>query len=244
MVLIFVPPRRNFLHPPRRTNNYFVPTSSTGQIIPHKYFTVSYSEKDEQAEWVAYKLTQDSFSHLIDRTNDYREDPYVKTVSSNPSDYKGSDYDMGHLAPANAMSQNYTAMSESFYLSNISPQKASFNRGIWKRLEYKVQYWAELNDSLFVVTGPILNSPIDVIGNNRVTVPRAFYKTLLAFKNGKTKGIAFIMPNEKSSKSIYAYATSIDKVEEITGIDFYYNLNVEIQNEVEANTDLKKWGLN
>ena len=180
---------------------------------------------------------------ILGRTNDYREDPFVETKSSELTDFKDSGYDMGHLAPAAAMSHNYTAMSESFYLSNISPQKASFNRGIWKRLEEKVKYWAEINDSIFVVTGPLLDYPIDIIGYNKVTVPRAFYKTLLGFKDGKAKGIAFIIPNEKSNKSVYLYATTIDKVEEITGIDFYYNLNNATQNEVEANKDVKKWFL-
>lgn len=142
------------------------------------------------------------------------------------------------------MSHNYTSMSESFYMSNISPQVAEFNRGIWKRLEQKVRYWAAMNDSLYVVTGPILKMPIDMIGDNDVTVPRSFYKTLLRFKDGKVKGIAFIMPNQKSNKSIYSYATSIDYVEDITGIDFYYNLNMNIQNQVEANKDIKEWVLN
>ena len=225
-------------------NPFLLPTSTTDQIIKHNYFTVSYSEKDEQAEWVAYKVTLNNFNSTIKRTNDYRSDPYVKTKSAETYDYQGSGYDMGHLAPARTMSHNYRSMSESFYLSNISPQVSAFNRGIWKKLEQKIRYWAAMNDSLFVVTGPILKVPIDIIGDNDVTVPRSFYKTLLSFKNGKIKGIAFVMPNQQSNQSIYTYATSIDEVEKITGIDFYHNLNTQIQNEVEANDDIKKWALN
>ncbi|RXP60886.1 DNA/RNA non-specific endonuclease [Lutibacter sp. HS1-25] len=220
---------------------FFYPTSTTNQIIKHPYFTVSYSEKNEQAEWVAYKITSNNYNKSIERTNDYREDPYVKTQSASPKDYSGSGYDMGHLAPAHDMGHNITAMSESFYLSNISPQKASFNRGIWKSLEGKISYWSSFNDSIYVVTGPILDNPIEHIGENKVTVPRAFYKTLLAFKNGKIKAVAFIMPNEKSDKSIYTYAVPIDKVEEVTGIDFYYNLDKIIQDSLEANINLKTW---
>lgn len=220
---------------------FLSPTSTTSQIIKHNYFIVSYSEKNEQAEWVAYKLTKTSFNDNVERTNDYREDPFVKTGSASLEDYSGSGYDMGHLAPAETMSQNFTSMSESFYLSNISPQKASFNRGIWKTLEGKVRYWASMSDSLFVVTGPILNNPIDRIGKNNVIVPRAFYKTLVGYRNGKARGIAFILPNEKSNKSIYSYAVSIDSVEVLTGIDFYYKLDTIIQDELEAKKDLKRW---
>lgn len=225
-------------------NILFHPTSTTGQIIKHTYYIVSYSEKDEQPEWVAYKIANTNFNNHIARTNDYREDPYIKSGSATPNDYSDSGYDMGHLAPAKTMSKNLTSMSESFYLTNICPQTPSFNRGIWKRLEEKVRYWAAINDSIYEVTGPILDHPIGHIGENNVTVPRAFYKALLRFKNGKVKGIGFIMPNEKSDKSIYSYAVAIDEIEEMTGIDFYYKLDKPIQNSVEVNNDLKIWLLN
>jgi endonuclease G len=225
----------------KTTKTLFQPTSSYDQIISHNYFTLSYSEKDEQPEWVFYKVSVKNYKKQIRRTNDYREDPLVKTSSASPKDYKGSGYDMGHLAPAHAMAQNYKAMSESFYLSNISPQKPSFNRGIWRSLENKVEFWSSFNDSIYVVAGPILDNPIDIIGENKLSVPRAFYKTLISFKGGEAKGLAFIIPNKKSTKSIYSYVTSIDEVEKITGIDFYHNLDTAIQDRVEANLDVKKW---
>jgi len=218
-------------------------SSTFGQIIYHSYYTVSYNEDHEQAEWVAYKITVDNINNNVQRTNDYRDDPYVQTKSAHRNDYRGSGYDMGHLAPARTMSHNYKSMSESFYLSNISPQVKEFNRGIWKRLEQKVRYWSFFNDSTYVVTGPILDHPIEQIGYNNVSVPQAFYKALVGFKDGKVKGIAFIMPNKGSDRSIYSYATSIDYVEDITGIDFFYNLDKIVQDRIEANSDLKKWSL-
>jgi endonuclease G len=217
------------------------PTSTTNQVITHNYLTLSYSEKDEQPEWVFYKVSNKNYNKQVKRTNDYREDPFVKTESASPKDYYKSGYDMGHLAPARAMAHNYNAMSESFYLSNISPQKASFNRGIWRSLESKVEYWSSFRDSIYVVTGPILDNPIDQIGDNKVNVPRAFYKTLVSFKDGRAKGIAFILPNEKSSKSIYTYATSIDEVERITKIDFYSQMDLNTQLNVESNKNIKKF---
>ena len=38
------------------TNEYFLPTSTTGQIVHHEGYSLSYSEMHEQAEWVAYEL--------------------------------------------------------------------------------------------------------------------------------------------------------------------------------------------
>jgi len=221
----------------------FYPSSTTNDVVYHNYYALSYSEPNEQAEWVAYKMTVSNFANDINRTNDFREDPKVETGSAQLSDYYKSGFDRGHLAPAGSMKINRTSMSQSFFMSNMSPQKPGFNRGIWKRLEEKVRYWTEQNDSIFVVSGPILDKPLGTIGNNEVTIPRAYYKTLLAYKNGEAKGLAFILPNESSSASLYKYIVSIDEVEEITGIDFYQNIDPNVQEEVEANRDVKLWFL-
>ena len=219
----------------------FYPTSTYDQVISHTYYTLSYSEHDEQAEWVAYKMTNTNFSADISRTNNFRVDPKVTTTSAELSDYYKSGYDRGHLAPAGSMKINKTSMSESFYMSNMSPQNPSFNRGIWKRLEEKVRYWTEINDSVFVVSGPILDNPLGTIGDNKVTIPKAYYKTLLGYKDGKAKGLAFIMPHEKSGESLYKFIVSINDVEEVTGIDFYHKIDKNVQDEVEENKDVKLW---
>lgn len=218
----------------------FYPTSTTKQIIKHQYYTVSYSKKDRQPEWVAYKVINSNINN-INRTNNYREDVFNNTTSASPDDYQNSGYDMGHLAPAKTMSQNEVSMSESFYLSNISPQLPSFNRGIWKRLENKVRYWAEFSDSLYVVSGPILKNPLGKIGSNNITIPNAFYKVVLRFKNNKSVGIAFLIPHKKSDTSIYSYAVSIDSLEILTGIDFNKKLNAQLQNKLESNSNVKRF---
>ncbi|MFT5822124.1 MAG: endonuclease G [Crocinitomix sp.] len=220
----------------------FLRPSSTGnQVIHHNGYSLSYDEQAEQADWVFYKLTRSSISSFIKRSNDYREDPFVNEGSATLDDYRGSGYDRGHLAPAGSMKLGAQSMSHSFFMSNISPQYPAFNRGVWKRLEGKVRFWVESKDSIFVVTGPVLDSPLDTIGGNNVIVPRAYYKTLLTYKDEKVKGIAFLLPHEESDKSLYAFATSIDSVEVITGIDFYSNLDLSIQTKVEENSSIKSF---
>jgi endonuclease G len=84
------------------------------------------------------------------RTNDFREDYKVTTGSASLSDFKGSGYDRGHLAPAGDMKWSSTAMSESFYMSNMSPQKPGFNRGIWKKLESRKLPWFSRSTSRII----------------------------------------------------------------------------------------------
>jgi len=226
---------------PEEETSIYSPSSTTDQIVKHSYYSLSYSEKDEQAEWVFYKLTDENLNGDIDRTDDFRVDPKVTTISAEKSDYYKSGYDRGHLAPAGSMKINYKSMSESFYLSNMSPQTAGFNRGVWKRLEGEIRKLARVNDSIFVVSGPILDNPLSSIGANEVSVPRAYYKTLLAYKDGVAKGLAFILPHESSKEDLYNYAVSIDSVEIVTNIDFYKGLDSEEQVEIEKNYDATIW---
>ena len=215
--------------------------TQSDQIIFHTAYTLKYSEQHEQASWVAYTLKSSHTSGNVGRTNDFRIDYKVKTGSASLSDYKGSGYDRGHLAPAGDMKWSSTAMSESFYMSNMSPQKPGFNRGIWKKLEGSVRNWADDNGEIHVVTGPILTGSYPSIGSNQVSIPNYYYKVILDYKEPELKGIGFILLHEKSNSSLKSFAVSIDEVERRTGIDFYYSLPDEIENQIESSIDVSKW---
>jgi endonuclease G len=145
------------------------------KLIQHTGYSFVYSEEHEQAKWIAYVLNNKELDGIFDRSDNFREDPFVSSGSADNSDYAKSGYDRGHLAPAADMKWSEKAMSESFYYSNMSPQLPAFNRGIWKMLEEKVRDWALENDSILIVTGPILSSKnqkkLATIGPNSVAVP-------------------------------------------------------------------------
>jgi len=210
-------------------------------IIRHVGYTLSYNETHEQANWVAYELTLEEVNGIFERTNDFRPDPMVKTGSATLADYRGSGYDRGHLAPAGDMKWSAIAMSESFYMSNMSPQRPSFNRGIWKRLEEQVRKLAVDNKSVYIATGGVLIPGLIRIGPNQVSVPEKFYKVILDYQEPELKGIGFILPNKGSKEPLQNYAVTIDKVESVTGIDFFYALPDEIEEEIESKINLSKW---
>lgn len=217
--------------------DFIQPASTQNQIVNHLQYSFSYSEKDEQAEWVAYKLFKNSINDLVKRKDNFREDLQVATGSATLKDYKNSGYDRGHLAPAKAMSFNDLTMSESFYMSNMSPQTPSFNRGIWKKLEAEVRSWIPISDSLYVVTGPVLNKPLGRIGESQVTVPSYYYKSIIRFYKEELFGIGFLLKNEKSNSSVSSFSASIDSVEKVTGLNFFHQLDIAIQNQLESNSN-------
>ncbi len=211
------------------------------QIIEHSFYTLSYNNEHEQADWVAYTIYPFPDSTSVKRKDAFRVDPLVEGGSATLNDYKRSGYDRGHLAPAKAMSFSKESMSESFFMSNMSPQAGSFNRQIWRFLEAQVYKWSKESDSLYVVTGPVLDNPLGTIGENKVSIPRSYYKTIVRFKDGKTTGIGFLLKNEKSKEKFFKFATSIDSIEQVTGIDFYHQLDDEIEKKLEANKEVEKF---
>lgn len=220
----------------------FLPSSTTGVMVRHVYFDLSYSEAHEQAEWVAYTLDK---SHLS--KNDFKrpyfvQDRDVKSGSADLRNYKGSGYDRGHLVPAGDRRFDYNAYHETFLTSNISPQNHDFNSGIWNRLEQKVRYWAQHFDGVYVVTGGILEKGLKSIGDERVSVPREFYKIVVDASGPVPKAIAFLIPNEPSQKSFFDFVITIDALEQKTGIDFFPALEDTIEDRMEASIDLAAWG--
>lgn len=224
----------------------YVPAHTGAEIITqHKAFTLCYSEKYEQAEWVAYHLTAEMCNNNgEERTNNFRPDPAISTGSATPDDYKKSGYDRGHLCPAGDMGWNDETMSESFLMSNMSPQVPAFNRGIWKSLESDVREWAKTNKELYVVTAGVLEEGLPTIGPDKVAIPRYYYKVILDISAPEYKAIAFVLPNKGSKASVFNYAVSIDSVERLTGIDFFPALPDSLEHALEMQSDSTYWKLN
>jgi endonuclease G len=223
----------------------FVPKHSVDElVISHKAFSVCYNEHHEQAQWVAYRLTAAMcLNNSEERGDDFRADNDVLTGSASPADYRKSGYDRGHLCPAGDMAWNDVAMSESFLMSNMSPQLPAFNRGIWKKLEGNVRQWAKDNEEVFVVTAGVLNGNLKSIGGNKVSVPEFYYKVVLDAKPPELKAIAFVMPNCANKVSVFNYAVSIDSVEHLTGIDFFPALPDSLENELESRFSVNLWNV-
>lgn len=218
-----------------------IPFSSSPDIIKHTGYSLSYNEEHEQANWIAYELTKDETKKLFERTDKFLIDPKVKTYSATDNDYYGSGYDRGHLAPAADMGWSSTAMEESFYYSNMSPQNASFNRGIWKRLEALTRSWAIEIESIYIVTGGVLTKGLPTIGVNMISVPKYFYKVILSYSDLSIEGIGFILPNSGSSLPLETFSVSIDSVEKFTGLNFFPLLPDDIENKIELEKCIPCW---
>jgi len=228
------------------------------EVIVHSAMSLVYSEQHEQAKWVTHIITADIIDGKGKRTNNFRKDPLVKTGSAEGEDYflktkkpkpkkgytyDGFGYDRGHLAPSADFKWSKKALSESFFYSNMSPQLPKFNRNKWAKLEGLLRGYitSHPNTQLYVVTGPLLNDslPKQKRSVNGLSIPKYYYKVALDLKN--KQAIAFIMPNKEIKHPISSFAVDINEVEEVTGINFFYQLDDVLEEELESQKEISVW---
>lgn len=217
----------------------FLPSSTTNSVYKHKGYALSYVEKHEQAEWVAYYLEKSDFSFVKYNRPFFNQDPLVVTKSADWKNFKNTKYNKGHLCPAGDRKKSYDLYKETFYTSNASPQLYDFNAGVWNRLEQKTRYWAAKYNGVYVVSGGVLNNNLKTIGSEKVSVPNYFYKIILT-KDGN-RMIGFLLPHKESKDALYTFTVSVDTIEKLTGIDFFPALEDNLENKLEQNTNYKDW---
>lgn len=211
-------------------------------ILNREGYALGYIDYHEQPSWVIYHMTDvEAKTKAASRDDNFREDPEITTGSATLADYRGSGFDRGHLAPAADMAFSVKTMDESFYLSNMSPQRSEFNRGIWKDLESQVRNFAISEGDIYVVTGPIL--PVKktlTIGASKVTVPERYYKVVWD-RTPPEKMIGFILQNSGSSQSLQSFAVTVDAVEEATGLNFFSEIPQPQQEQLESTLTINAW---
>lgn len=225
--------------------------------IEHSAMILSYNERHEQANWVAHVILPDIQDGAVSRTNDFRPDPRVLTGTAEEQDYflkflqkdssyvyDGYGYDRGHLAPSADFRWSYTALSESYYYSNMSPQRPGFNRYSWAELENALRsyiYNQEEKSQIYVVTGPLLHDSLPYVkrSKNKVSIPEKYFKIAVDLKN--ERGIGFILPNRQTDAPLETYATSIREIEDRLGYDFSNQIDGTTQDKIELDHNVKEW---
>lgn len=217
-------------------------TAPNEKVIQHTAYSLVYSHKHMQSKWVAYELSRFNITGSAERSRKFSIDPSISPPTAQTSDYTKTGYDRGHLAPAGDMKFSASAMLESFYMSNVSPQLPGFNRGIWKKLEEQCRSWAPTSHPIFMVTGPILTDNLNThIGKTcSISVPKRFFKVLLDTA-APMRAIGFVLENVSSTLPLRNFALSIDEVEKITGLDFFPRLNDSQESKLEKQVSIQGW---
>ncbi len=211
----------------------------------YRNYSYGWSQKDRVSLWVAYPLSKD-YEGSVNRNSAevWALDPLLGSLSSDPRNIGnyGGPYDRGHQLPFADRKCTLEAAKQTFYGTNMTPQASGLNQHGWASFENTIRGWAGTADTLYVVTGCIVDPAkeytTDAAGN-KMTVPSAYYKAVLKYSKSSTLGqwnaAAFYYEHKAYTGSVTRdHAMSIDELEEITGIDFFVNLPTKIGEEQAA----------
>ncbi len=219
--------------------------SRTGKLIEYQGYVVAFDEESRIPEWVRYELTAEETDGVNTRKGkSFRRDETAGVRQAADDDYRNSGWSRGHMAPAADFKWSDEAMAETFYFTNCCPQNQSLNAGQWNTLEEKVRMWAGKFGKVHVVTGPIVGENIyGTIGENRVTVPDAFFKAVYSIGARGCQSVAFVMYNRPKNENLQGCAMSVDSLETILDLDLFSEVPDPEENRMEAQYSLKDWGI-
>lgn len=213
-------------------------TPVTNNLIIREIYAMSSNDSTKFADWVAYKVTEDTIGPTTQRK--WRADPLLdENETLEPDDYKDAHAtlktDRGHQVPL-ASFTGTEHWKDTNYLSNITPQKSALNQGPWLRLESKVRELARQRN-VYVMTGPVYLREMPSLprADESHTIPSGYWK-LVAIENGngiKVAGFFFKQETERGA-NVCDHLTAVDEIEEKSELDFYWHLEDEQEGRIES----------
>lgn len=240
--------------------DFFAHSMTIGSVKTRNYSFI-WDYDNLVAPWVAYPLCKWNMASNVKRTNAWALDPLLPE-SKQPVLYRGFSkgnngwYARGHQIPSADRLTSYESNAMTFYGTNMTPQiQEGFNGDIWATLEGMVRSWANKSDTLYVVTGCVIDYKDGetvkyALDNNgkKVTVPTAYYKAVLRYMKSSTFGYSgysacavWLDHKVYSTKTIdSSYSMSVDDLEEKLGIDFFVNLPAKVGEDVAARIEAEE----
>jgi len=212
-------------------------------LLVKPQYVVSYNAERGTPNWVSWQLDQ-SWLGKIDRQNDFRADDTLPQgfIQITPTDYTGSGYDRGHLAPSADRTRTTEDNSATFLMTNMVPQRPDLNRGPWEKLERYCRDLVAEGKQLYIVAG-VSGSQKRL--RERVTAPASTWKVVVVLDSPDaaitptTRVIAVDMPNRRGIKENdwQTFRTTVDAIEAETGLDLLSSVTPAIQAVVESRVD-------
>ncbi|MCB2156748.1 DNA/RNA non-specific endonuclease [bacterium] len=245
-----IAPARPEIHCKHFFHGYPAGTPATNDLIIRDIYAMSTNDDTKFADWVAYRLDRATVYGNVKTQRNWKPDPWLDPDETlEPDDYRGAfaelHTDRGHQAPLAAF-KGTPYWEETNYLSNITPQRSDLNQGVWVELEGYVRDLA-LSNTVYIMTGPVFEREMPSMpgADEPHRVPSGYWK-IVCVANDKgmpQQGAAFFFDQETPRNSpLSDHVTTIDEIEQRTGLDFLWELDDPMEDAIErdANADWVK----
>ena len=219
-----------------------LPAVSDVTVIDRGSFVVGWSPSLRHPLWVGYHVPAEK-AYEAGKRPPFKADASA-AASPNASAYKGSGYDRGHMAPNYAIATRFGTeeQKETFYMSNISPQKPGLNRGPWREVEHRIaDLWTAKYGEIWVVVGCVPGDENERLPSG-VGVPKAFWQVIAAQTSEGVRVLALYMPRSIPFSAFPVHnIVTVDELERLTGLDFFPDLPDFLQKPIEADLPTRLW---
>lgn len=203
---------------------YGFPHTTNGvHPICRQAYLVGYDAQAKLPKFVTYELQPQNALGCVARTNAFVADQSI-TNGPTPTDYAGTGYDKGHMAPDGDLSWDQQVEYESFLMTNMAPQAGSLNRGIWKLLETNVRGWVvQRNQSYTIYVGSLYDATNKTIGKG-VVVPHGFYKIVINNQTQEVAGWGFPhnAPYPNLGNDLTKYRVPVAQIQQLAGVTYSF----------------------
>jgi DNA/RNA endonuclease G (NUC1) len=220
-------------------------------LIQRTVEAIDYSDKLGEPVWASWDLTAGDVGGS-GRNSTYYTDT---TLPANfyhvtTTDYNGvgtNNFNRGHLCPSADRTDTKNNNKLVFYMSNIMPQSALNNQGVWGNLEDYCRAMLPTNELLIMCGGSGFGSK--TIPSGKAFIPSNTWKMVVCVLLGNgtaisrittaTRVIAVSIPNATNglSSAWQTYVTSPQQIERDTGLKFFTALNPNLAGVLRTNID-------
>ena len=221
-------------------------TPDDDHLIVHAQFAASYSRYRNGANWVSWRTRPADFGPAPRYEGAFYPDDLLPEGWFRPDtdNYNGPGYDRGHMLRSEERTDTEAHNIETFVMTNVLPQTADLNRGVWFDYEQHVQYMVQRkqNDAYVIAGGvwpaacghgpraagdgcPDFGRSSDP--QRRLAVPSSYWKIVAfvpagtAFDPATATIEAVLMPNIDGvyEHRWYTYKSTVAAIEAATGYD-------------------------
>lgn len=182
----------------------------------------------------------------------WKDDPFQIDPEISPNlqpsikEFGSSGFQRGHIVASEDRICSMDVNGQTFYMTNMQPQRGEFNTGIWEKMEEKIRSFLTYNkstkpefanDTMYVCKGGTIDKSEQILGytKNGFIVPKYFFAAVMIKNKSGHTAIGFWFEHKvyPSTEKPSAHIVNIAKLEELTGIDFFCNLPDDEERQIE-----------
>ncbi|MGH7655928.1 MAG: DNA/RNA non-specific endonuclease, partial [Gemmatimonadaceae bacterium] len=212
-------------------------------LIHRTQYTISYNQSRGTPNWVSYELDARQIVAGQDRCNCFSADPLLPAAKQIfTSDYTNGGFDRGHMTRSADRTAGIVDNAITFYLSNVVPQTADLNEGVWAQFEDALADSTAAGRAVYIITGPLFSRSHGLTflkSEGKVAIPDSTWKiALIGPANGGNPfthnnvqtwsdlaGLSLMAVNMPNIAGVRndpwaKYLTTVDSIEAATGYSF------------------------